>query len=168
MKESPTVTLQVSKKTPVAQVEQALLSEKANQAAVDAKLAKIKKQLAAETDRPAAIHQRIIEIRQLQAQIESDLNQPAPTDDQTVLNQARRWHLEAQRGALDAEILMLDQELISQPMRLELLKAQRDTTERSLLRQTQRVSMLEQLISQQRRSEAEKAKEKAEFTRAMP
>ena len=165
-KESPTVTLNVSKKTPIAQVDQSLLKEKANQAAVEAKLAELQTQLTTETDRPTAIRQRIIEIRQIQDQIENDLKQLADTSEQPALIQAKRWDLEALKWALSAEIRMLDQELISQPMRIDLLEAQRDSTERTMQRMNQRVSMLEQLVSQLRRTEAEKAKEQAEDDKA--
>ena len=164
--ESPTVTLPVSEKTPLARVEQVLLNEKANQAAVDAKLSELQKQLTAEADRPTTIRQRIIAVRQTQDQIETDIKQLSATDELPVLTQVRRWNLEAQRQALSAEIIMLDQELISQPMRVSLLKAQRDITDRSLQRLIQRVSMLEQLISQLRRTEADKAKEEAEDDKA--
>ena len=60
------VTLKVSEKTPLAEVEQALLNEKANQAAVEAKLDEFEKQLAVEAERPAAIRKQITEERSRQ------------------------------------------------------------------------------------------------------
>ncbi|MEA3244065.1 MAG: hypothetical protein U9Q19_11620 [Pseudomonadota bacterium] len=162
---SPTVTLDVSEDTPLAKIEQELLNEKANQAAVDAKLDELEKQLAMETDRPAAIRQRLSEARQSQNQIDSQLKQSTPAGELPLLTEARQWSLTAQARALSTELKMLDQELLSQPMRIELMQAQRDRTERSFNRIASRLSMIEELLGQQRRKEAEQAKREAEVAK---
>jgi potassium efflux system protein len=164
--ESPTVTLNVSEDTPVAKVEQELLNEKANQAAVDAKLDELEKQLAMEAERPAAIRQRLSEARQSHEQSDSQLKQATPAGELPFLTEARQWSLTAQLRALSTELKMLDQELLSQPMRIELMQAQRDRTERSHNRLATRLSMLEELLGQQRRKEAEQAKLEAEVAKA--
>ena len=68
--------------------------------------------------------------------------------------------------ALSNEIRMLDQELLSQPMRIDLLKAERDTAERSLERIKARIKLLEELVAQKRRTDAEQAKQDAEIAQA--
>jgi len=163
--ESPTVTLNVSEETPLEKVQQELLNEKANQSAVDAKLDELEKQLAMEAGRPAAIRQRLTEARQSQAQIDSQLKKAAPVDELPMLTEARQWSQTAQLRALSAELKMLDQELLSQPMRIELMQAQRDRTERSHNRLATRISMLEELLAQLRRKEAERAKLEAEVAK---
>ena len=164
--ESPTVTLDVSEDTPLAEIEQKLLDEKANQAAVDAKLDKLEKQLTTEVERPTAIRQRISEARQSQEKIDSQLKQAAPAGELLKLTEARQWNLTAQLRALSAELKMLDQELLSRPMRIKLMQAQRDRMERNHNRLTTRVSMLNELLGQQRLQEAEQAKLEAEAVAA--
>jgi potassium efflux system protein len=70
--------------------------------------------------------------------------------------------LESERRALSAEVIMLDQELLSQPMRIELLEAQRDATARSVERARTRIQILEQMLSGRRLAEAEQAQTQAE------
>ena len=60
---------------------------------------------------------------------------PAPEGESPALAEARRLASETRSQALTAEIRMLDLELLSQPMRIELLKAQRDRTRHSVNRQ---------------------------------
>ena len=62
----PIARLDVSESTPIAEVDQQLLIEKANEAAVETKLAKVEEQLANEAERPGAARQRLTEIAQLQ------------------------------------------------------------------------------------------------------
>lgn len=57
---------------------------------------------------------------------------------------------------------MLDQELLSQPMRLDLLKAQRDEAARNVQRISARVNLLVEMVNQRRRAEAERAQMEAE------
>ncbi len=165
-RESPTVTLSVSEETPLAEVEQLLLNEKANQAAVDAKLSELEKQLSLQAKRPTAIRERITAARQSQAQLDNQAQKATPTDELPLLTEARQWNITAQSRALSAELKMLDQELLSHPMRIELMQAQRDRTERSLNRLTQRVGLLEELAARLRRGDAERAKREAEAAKA--
>ena len=57
---------------------------------------------------------------------------------------------------------MLDQELLSGPMRIDLLKAQIEQNERSESRTRERVTLLEELLTQRRRAEAEQAQAETE------
>ncbi|HHH44552.1 MAG TPA: mechanosensitive ion channel [Gammaproteobacteria bacterium] len=161
-KTSPDVTLSVSEKTPLADIEQQLLKEKANQAAIEAKLSELEQQLSDEADRPNAARQRLTEARQLQEKLNAELEQPAPDDTAPELVEARRWRLISQRQALSAEIKMLDQELLSRPMRIELLKAQIEQTERSNKRTRERVARLDEILTERRRAEAEQAQAETE------
>jgi len=161
-KTSPHVTLPISKKTPLADIEQQLLKEKANQAAIEAKLSELEQQLSDEADRPNAARQRLTEARQLQEKLNAELDQQAPDDAAPELVEARRWRLLSQRQALSAEIRMLDQELLSRPMRIDLLKAQIEQTERSNKRTRERVARLDEILTRRRRAEAEQAQAETE------
>ena len=154
--------MDVSDKTPLAEIEQLLLKEKADLAAVEAKLADLDKQLAVQAERPNGVRQRLTEAKQLQENIAAELKLPAPANELPKLTQAKRWRLETQGLALSAEVKMLDQELLSQPMRIELLKAQRDRAAFSVENVSKRASLLEGLQNQRRLSEAEQAQAETE------
>ena len=153
----PMVRLDVSESTPIAEVDQQLLIEKANKAAVETKLAKLEEQLASEAERPGMARQRLTEIAQRQEELATESKLPAPADELPALTRARRWVQESEALALNAELGMLDQELLSQPMRIDLLKAQRDKTAFSLENIRTRVQVLENLLSSRRLAEAEQA-----------
>jgi potassium efflux system protein len=161
LKDTAPVTIGVSEKTPLVEVEQASLKEKANQAAVEAKLNALEEQLAAEADRPEAIRHELTGNKQRRDEIATELKLSAPADQQSALTQARRWALQSEAMTLSAEIKELDQELLSQPMRIELLQAQRDQSANSLKRIRVRVQLLESLLNTRRVAEAEQAQSEA-------
>ena len=160
--ENPPVTVNVTPRTPLADVEQMLLKEKADFAAVDAKLNSLEELLDQETARPDQARQRLTEARQQLDALNAQLKQPPAQDEPSVLTEARRWNLQSQIKALNAEINMLDQELLSQPMRLDLVRAQRDTTTRNRKRIGERIKLLEDALNQKRRSQVEQARAEVE------
>ena len=159
---SPTVSLTISAEAPITDIEQQLLKEKANQAAIAAKLSELEQQLSDEAERPNAARQRLTEASQLQGKLNAELDQAVPAGEVPELSEARRWRLLSQRQALSAEIKMLDQELLSRPMRIDLLKAQIEQTERSNARTRERVTRLDEILTQRRRAEAEQAQAETE------
>ena len=162
LKDASPVTIRVSETTPLAEVEQESLKLKADLAAVEAKLNALEEQLAAEADRPGTIRQRLIENKQRQEEIAVGLKLPAPADQLPALTEANRWALQSEAMALSAEIQELDQELLSQPMRIELLEAERDQSANSLKRIRLRVQILGSLLSSRRVAEAEQAQTETE------
>ncbi|MFD2113124.1 mechanosensitive ion channel domain-containing protein [Thiorhodococcus fuscus] len=108
-------------------------------------------------DRPTAARQRLIEVKQALDDVEDELKQPIANDEAPDLAQARRWAIESQRKSLWSEGKMLEQELLSQPVREALYKAQRDLAVQKLsgLKNTQ--SQLDELQSKQRQAAAEAA-----------
>jgi potassium efflux system protein len=155
------VTIGVTEKTPLTEVEQETLKEKANAAAVEAKLNGLEAQLAAEADRPNIIRQQLTKNKQRQGKIAIELQLPAPADQPPALIEAKRWALQSEAEALNAEIQELDQELLSQPMRIELLEAERDRNAYNLTRIRERVQTLESLLSSRRVAEAVQAQTEA-------
>ncbi len=141
--------------TSAREIDQHLQKERANQAAVSAKLAGLEQQLTAEANRPQILRQRLQETSLLVEKLAGDLKHSPPPDQLPRITEARRWVLSAQASAANAEIRMLDQELLSRSMRIELLQAQRDMTARTLGRIEERVLLLEELLLDQRRSETE-------------
>ncbi len=146
--------------TPLDELEPLLAKEQADLAAVQAKLAELDKKISDESVRPDLARQRLTEAKRLQEQTAAELKSlPPKAEDPTV--EARRMVLETQQRATSAEIHMLDQELLSQPMRLELLKAQRDLTARNLSNIQARVHYLEEIVNRRRQAEAEQVQAQA-------
>jgi hypothetical protein len=56
----------------------------------------------------------------------ADVKLPPPADEGPVTSEARRWVMETESDVLSTEIKLFDQELLSQPARVDLLKAKLD------------------------------------------
>jgi potassium efflux system protein len=156
------VTVKVTDKTPLADIEQMLLKEKADAAAVQAKVDSIEDLLTQEKNRPEEARQQLTEARKQLDICNGKLKQPAGAGDIVQITEARRWSLQAQSQALTGEINMLDQELLSQPTRVDLMKAQLDTARHSLERINERVRLLENILNERRRDQVEAARAEVE------
>jgi potassium efflux system protein len=110
----------------VKEIEQRLAKTQADVAAVGTKLVEIEKELEGGASRPAEARQSIGEAKQELESLEAEIKLPPPEGEPQALTDARRWALVARRQALRSQILMLDQELLSQGARVELLVATRD------------------------------------------
>jgi len=76
--EQTEVRLDIPEDAPASDIEQLLNQEKANRAAVDAKLNDLEQRLKTEDNRPAEIRQRLIEARDQTGKLADQLNTPAP------------------------------------------------------------------------------------------
>ena len=146
-------------------VEQFLLTEKANLAAVKAKLSDIEQQLILAAARPNSVGQRLIEAKSKQEEITSKLLQPASAELLPLLREALRWMLQTQQITTRTEIRKLDQELLSLPMRIEFLEAGRARHAYTVERLNKRVVAAQEIVNQQRQVEAENAGIAAEKAR---
>jgi potassium efflux system protein len=155
------VTVQATADSPFDEIEGELLQEKANLAAVQAKLADLEAQLETGNSRPLVVQKQLQQAKQEKEDVEAQLKLVAPADQLPGLTEARRWSLTTRAVALRSEIGMLDQELLSMPMRINLLEAQRDQAARTVRRVAARVKILEELSSRQGHVEAEQAREAA-------
>jgi len=151
------VSIKSTEDSPYQEIEQELLQEKANLAAVKEKLSDIEDQLAGQTERPNVVRKRLAEVKSKRADLDSALNISPPADELPWLTAARRWSQQAQISALRSEGRMLDQELLSQPVRVRLLEARRDEETRSVGRISARVKLLESLANRKGSAEAEQA-----------
>ena len=129
---------------------------------MQAKLADLEKQLAAEAERPTAVRKQLTEAKRRQDELAAELKLPAPEGEPASVVEARRWRLDTQGLALSNEIRMLDEELLSRPVRVALLEAQRDRTANSVEWLLARVKLLENTVSERRRAEAEESEAEAE------
>jgi potassium efflux system protein len=145
----------------LADLEQQLRKVAANRVVKEAELAELKAQLEKEAGRPDAIRRRLAEA---EAEIDQ-LTQDEPA--QTIVNLprdsalARSWMKQAQLRRLRMEILKLEQESASLPIRLDLLRAQRELADLELGRIQRRAQSLESAANARRQQDAHQAAEQA-------
>ena len=161
----PLATLDASLEIPLEDLERLLQKERADLAAVTARHAELERRLADGKDRPTVIRQRLAEAAQQQEENAAELRVAPDSVEKPVLAQARRWVLQTRNGALSDEIKMLNQELLSQRMRMDLLEAKRDREAGKILWIGSRVEMLSELVNSKRQLEAEEAKTEVEEMR---
>jgi len=149
------VEVELSAGATSVEIESRLQTERANQAAVAATLNSLEQQLAAESRRSRVVRERLLEASKLVDKLAIDLQSSIAPDQSPLVREAQRWVLVAQTTAINAEIRMLDQELLSQPGRLSLMQAQRDSSTQTLTRMDKRVQLLEEMLNSQRRRETE-------------
>ncbi len=142
-------------------IEAELLQEKANLAAVQAKLSDLQAQLDISNSRPFVVQQQLLQAKQDKEVLEEKFKQQETAGKASAAGDVNRWLLTTRIAALRSEISMLDQELLSMPMRVGLLEAQRDRTARTVKRVASRVRILEQLSSDQGHVEAQQARQEA-------
>ncbi|WP_300453897.1 mechanosensitive ion channel domain-containing protein [Accumulibacter sp.] len=147
------------------QIERDLRREEADLAAVQALAADIERQLAYQENRPTAIRQALARAQEQQRAIAAALQSAAAADDSEMLAEARRWSLETRYVALSTLIQALDGELLSLPIKWELLGAERDEKTAKVERISQRVKDLKALSNAWRLDEARRAEGAAEEMR---
>ena len=149
---------------PLSELEQRLLTRKTELTALEARRSEIEAVLETQSRRAEPARERLAAAREQQAAaVDAQKMSPPPGESQRV-TEARRWALEAGARALAAEIEMLNQELLSQPMRLERLQAQLDLVNLQAARERQYTEAFEALVIERRQSEAATAQEAAEET----
>ena len=115
-KEDSRVTIKATTDSPFDVIEGELLQEKANLAAVQAKLSDLQGQLETSNSRPAVVQQQLLQAKQDRESLEAELKLQDPASQSSGAGQASYWSLTTRIVALRSEIVMLDQELLSMPM----------------------------------------------------
>ncbi len=142
-------------KMPLPELEQRLIIEQADLAALKDKQGGFKKQLQEQRARPRLIKEELAAAKL--REIEQDLKTPLAQGKSPLVSEARQLALEARRQAQAKEINGLDQELVSHSIRLELLTAQYDLSAQEVSLAGTRVKLLEDRIAKQREAEAKQA-----------
>ena len=153
------------KRTPFAEMERRLLTEKVNLSAVQTKLSDIEQQIMLADAKPNTIQQSLSEANNKQMLITAKLLEPGHEEDLPSLNTALRWMLETKQLAVRTEIRMLDQELLSLPMRIDFLEAKQASYLYTIEQLRKQVEHIQLIVSQQRQIEADKTKAEAEKTK---
>jgi potassium efflux system protein len=152
--------LGVGPQTPRGEIALRLRKAQADLAAAEARRADFDRQRAFHENRPTVIRQRLTAAQEQQDGIAAALRVESGSDEHVSLGsgsslvQARWWALETRYVALSTEIRAFEQELISQPMRLELLAARRDEEAASIGRLRTQVEALKALLNDKHESEA--------------
>jgi potassium efflux system protein len=161
----PITTISVTLQDSLEQVEQQLHKEQADLAAVDARRADFGTRLSDEVSRPVLVRKRLAAGQQKIEEIAVALQAQPAVEQNAALAEAQRWALETRKAALSSEIHMLNQELISQSVRVKLLKARQEQAALKVDRIGARVKRLNELVNEKRKLEAEQAKQQAEDAR---
>ncbi|MDX2505438.1 MAG: mechanosensitive ion channel [Gammaproteobacteria bacterium] len=147
------------KKIPSEELEQKLNSESANLAAVTAKNNDLEQTLNQEINSASGIQKRIIEANNVLEQRQED-KKLSPSEENVEVSKAEQWLLDAQIESLRSEIKMLDQKLLSQPLRLKVLRLKKDLSDFNLKKLSRTVQQLKQQLDLKRNSDIEKTQEK--------
>jgi len=152
----PLAGLAVSRDSTIAAIDELLQQEQASEASARATDTELRQKLTTEETRPQAARERLsLADEELRAVTEA-ISQPDSADDPEIVQEARRAAWQSTAAALRAEIQMLDQEILSQPVRIVLLQAQADEAAQILERQQARVGALQTTLSERRRDETER------------
>ncbi len=149
----PLADLEIGRETPARNIEQRLQQERAAVAAAQATLAELEQSLAAAQARPQVVRQRQAAVAQDARQVAAQMAQAVPAGQSDVVTEARSWARQTAARAFAEESRRLDQELLSQPMRVELLEAQRDEARRLLEAAQARIRVLQAALAERRRTE---------------
>jgi len=149
-------------KKSLPQLEQQLLSEKAFLSGLRASLTEASALLEAQSLRAQQVREGLDQARQRQAEITEEIKLPTTPGKSPRLAEAKLWALQLETRTLAAETEMLNQELLSQPMRIELYSVQRAKASRGWDRQQRYVELIAVLVGERRVSEAETAQLEAE------
>lgn len=146
----------------IKEIEQLLAKERAETAAVEAKLAEMEKELEDWSRRPTQTRDRIIEAKGELEELDAEIDRPVPAEESPLFAEANGWALQTRQRELRAEILMLDQELLSFAAREALLSARRDKAALDLKILRARQRYLDEQLDLRRSAEAEQARLEAE------
>ncbi len=148
--------------TTLEDIEQQLLKAKTNVTTVEAQVATLTSQLTAQMERPQKAVQRLREVKKSEEELLAKVKLPPPEDESQLITEARKWNQQTGLQALQSETKMLNQELVSMPVLLELAKAQKEKAAKQLEYTNSLAQRLEAKVNQRRQAEAVKTMEQAE------
>jgi potassium efflux system protein len=155
------VVVEFEKTMVLADLEHQLQKDQASLATESARLTDAKSKLQIETTRAKELRLRLSELSKISSELSAS-PVPAATSTATDLEKAQRLVYVARVEAVQVETQMLDEEHLSQPMRVELLKAQQDAATYASTLFRNRTQAYQIYVIKLRQEEAEKALNKAE------
>lgn len=146
---------------PLEALKEALVREKGTLAALSSQLADTQERLRALEGRPNRARAELDAAKQQRTVVETALEQSVPEGEDPRLADARQAALLAQRLALDRQISMLEQELLSHDARLALIQAQDSVLQRQVAAQQERLGAIQGLANSASRAQAAEAADTA-------
>jgi potassium efflux system protein len=146
--------LGITDRTTLSELEQLLAREQANLAAAESELARLETQVSSEEARPAAARDRIADLRGLRDELAAAASAEAAPGQPAQVAEAARLAASLRLAAHAAEIRMLEQELLSQTARVNLLNLQRDLAARNRLESERRLDVIRAEVNRQRQASA--------------
>jgi potassium efflux system protein len=150
----------------LSELEQEIQVDKSALAALKGRLVDINAALNAMPGRATDIRARLTELGGLLAELDSQLSLMNKTAEPGSEDEARLWLAQAESADAAAEKAALDEEMLSQPMRQDLLIAQRDKANYDITALEKHLAGLEAAASILRQGEAEQAQAEAELVLA--
>ena len=147
----------VSGTASLADLEQTIQLRKAELDARRSRLAEINDSMASMPDRAAEIRARLTELGSRLPEMQSQLALMPRTVEPGSASEASLWLAEAQVASAIAEKASLDEELLSQPMRMQLLAAQQDMNGHDIRNLERHLQSLDRRAAQLRKGEASQA-----------
>ena len=152
----------ITDSTSIEAVEQRQIKEQAALVALQKQLSEIERRIAAESRRPQAARAELAEARAAASQIESEATAAAVPDEPRAVADSRRTLLAARHDEQIALIDRLEQEILSQAPRAQLLGAERDKTSAELDRQAAVVEAVDRVLYERRTAAAKEAQAEAQ------
>jgi potassium efflux system protein len=157
----PVMALNITSAVGLEKIEQDLESELANLSAIEAKLAILEEDIENEIQRPGQARERIAAARLLMNEASRAAASHPTAGQGPFLVEAARWSAETRIESLRSEIAMLDEELLTNGVRIELLEAQRDEMRQKVRRAVLRVEALRAAMIERRSEKAEEVTSQA-------
>jgi potassium efflux system protein len=162
--ESAPIAIQVTADTSLQVLESKLATEQAQLANLQKRLEDFNRQLVAQQARPDAIRSELSGAQTALPEVERELASLPPVSDGAPLSQAQQVALTTRRLLLRNQIEMLEQELQSYDIRLELLKAHAAQTARRVTAGEARLTQLQDIVNARRRHEVTQTIRQSEAT----
>jgi len=147
----------IDESTPLTDLEQQLATKLAELAAAEARLAELDSQIANQADRPAKARARIDELRGGMDELAAQTTAQPPPGEPAMLSDARRLAGQLKLNARKAELNRLEQEIVSNNVRLELAKVRRDIAARTLVDLRRELEVLQSAVNAKRQTSATQA-----------
>jgi potassium efflux system protein len=139
---------------PIEELEQRLILEKGKISNLDEQINKLESELALQNSRPQLIREETVYAQQDLESAQKKLELPIDKADAKLDIEARQLRLKTLIASRIVELKMLDVEAISNPVRVELLKAQLQLLDSQKMALTPVVTTIESLIFDLRQQEA--------------
>lgn len=157
-KQSDEEILNSIKKIPLSELEQKAESTSIILASITVKNSDLNQSLTKESQNLPEIRKKLITANTtLEKRIED--KQLIPEDSSADQKQASKWHIDAHVASLRSQIKMWDQQLQSQPVRLQLLKLEKEISDRELSSAQIQFDLLQKKIDLKRGIEIKKTQE---------